>query len=67
MSSPIYNENSLFPNMKQLTNRKNKFTIKYSVIIDEIEEAIYLKKQRRYLKNRSEFFSNQNTSEPKIR
>ena len=65
MSSPIYNENSLFPNMKQLTNRKNKFTIKYNST-DEIEEAIYLKKQRRYLKNRSEFFSNQNTSEPKI-
>tara|TARA_B100000963_G_scaffold115614_1_gene100707 strand:- start:323 stop:1321 length:999 start_codon:yes stop_codon:yes gene_type:complete len=66
MSSPIHDENNLFPNLnlKQLTNRKNKFTIKYNNT-DEIEEAIYLKKQRRYLKNRSEFFSNQSLSEPK--
>lgn len=63
MSSPIFNDLSLFPNMKQLTNRKNKYTIKYTNT-DEIEEAIYQKKQRRYLKNRSEFFNNQCNNKP---
>jgi len=63
MSSPIFNDLSLFPNMKQLTNRKNKYTIKYTNT-DEIEEAIYQKKQRRYLKNRSDFFNNQCSNKP---
>ena len=63
MSSPIFNDFSMFPNMKQLTNRKNKYTIKYTTT-DEIEEAIYQKKQRRYLKNRSEFFNNQSDNKP---
>jgi len=63
MSSPIFNDLSLFPNMKQLTNRKNKYTIKYTNT-DDIEEAIYQKKQRRYLKNRSNFFYNQSDNKP---
>ena len=42
----------------QLTNRKNKYTINYNNV-DDIEEEIYRMKQRKFLKNRSEFYKEQ--------
>ena len=65
MANPFDNDYNMFIGKNQLTNRKNKFTINYTDP-DEIEEEIYRMKQRRFIKNRSQYYKDMSVSEPKV-
>lgn len=65
MANPFDNDFNMFIGKNQLTNRKNKFTINYTDP-DQIEEEIYRMKQRRFIKNRSQYYNDMSTSEPKV-